>query len=76
MATKSSRGASSSSAEADNSDATQGGNSEEARHLAEEALEERRQGNEEEAKFVLEEARELDPNAVDEVLKKGAKHQA
>lgn len=39
---------------------TRSTNTEEARHLAEEALEERRHGNEEEAKFVLEEARELD----------------
>ncbi|MBV8095638.1 MAG: hypothetical protein JOY71_24615 [Acetobacteraceae bacterium] len=41
---------------------------EEAKHLAEEAVEEMSQGNKEEGKFVLEEARKLDPSAVEEVL--------
>ena len=41
---------------------------EEAKHLAEEAVEEMGHGNKEEGKFVLEEARKLDPSAVDEVL--------
>ena len=48
---------------------------EEARHLAEEAMEEMERGNEEEAKFVLNEARALDKDAVEDVLeeqKKGA----
>jgi len=45
------------------------GTREEARHLAEEAIEEMKQGNKEEAKFVLDEARDLDKAAVDEVLK-------
>lgn len=48
---------------------------EEARHLAEEAMEEMERGNEEEAKFVLNEARALDRDAVEDVLeeqKKGA----
>ena len=42
---------------------------EEAKHLAEEALEESRKGNKEEAEFVLGAARELDKQAVDEVVK-------
>ena len=46
---------------------------EEARHLAEEALEEMGHGNKEEAKFVLDEARALDKTAVDEVLKEQKK---
>jgi len=41
---------------------------EEAKHLAEEAVEEMSQGNKEEGKFVLDEARKLDPSAVEEVL--------
>ena len=45
----------------------------EARHLAEEALEERDRGNKEEAQFVLDEARDLDKGAVDEVLKEHKK---
>jgi hypothetical protein len=45
------------------------GTREEARHLAEEAVEEMKRGNKEEAQFVLEEARDLDKKAVDEVLK-------
>ena len=44
-----------------------------ARHLAEEAMEELKQGNKDEAKFVLDEARDLDPGAVDEVLKEQKK---
>ncbi len=43
--------------------------SEEARHLAEEAVEERRRGNEDEANFVLNEARALDPAVVEDVVK-------
>ena len=46
---------------------------EEARHLAEEALEEMSQGNKDEAKFVLDEARALDKGAVDQVLKEQKK---
>jgi hypothetical protein len=41
---------------------------EEARHLAEEAMDEMQHGNKEEAKFVLEEARALDKKAADEVV--------
>jgi hypothetical protein len=50
------------------------GTREEARRLAEEAMEEMKQGNKEEAKFVLDEARDLDKAAVDEVLKKQKGH--
>jgi hypothetical protein len=46
------------------------GTQDEARHLAEEAVQEMQQGNKEEAEFVLNEARDLDKSAVDEVLKK------
>ena len=42
---------------------------EEARHLAEEAIEEMSRGNKDEAKFVLDEARGLDNRAVDQVLR-------
>jgi len=48
---------------------------EEARHLAEEAVEERKRGNKEEADFVLNEARDLDKDAVKEVLKEQKKAQ-
>ncbi|HEY0910114.1 MAG TPA: hypothetical protein VGD75_07765 [Bradyrhizobium sp.] len=41
----------------------------EARQLAQEAIEEMARGNREEAQFVLDEARALDKDAVDEVLK-------
>jgi hypothetical protein len=42
---------------------------EEAKHLAEEAVQEMRRGNKEEADFVLDAARELDKHAADEVVK-------
>jgi len=42
---------------------------EEAKHLAEEAVQEMRRGNKEEADFVLDAARELDKQAADEVVK-------
>ena len=45
------------------------GRHEEAKHLAEEAMEEFNQGNQAEGKFVLDEARKLDPSAVEEVTK-------
>jgi biopolymer transport protein ExbD len=41
---------------------------EEAKHLAEEAVEEMKQGNKEEGQFVLNEAKKLDADAVGEVL--------
>ena len=49
------------------------GKREEARQLAEEAIEELEAGNKDEAKFVLEEARTLDKAAVDEVMKEHKK---
>ena len=45
----------------------------EAKHLAEEAVQELRKGNKEEADFVLGAARELDKGAVDEVVKSQGK---
>ena len=45
---------------------------EEARHVAEEAMEARQQGNPEEAKFLAGEAKALDPKAAAEVLDKTA----
>lgn len=42
---------------------------EEAKHLAEEAIQEMRRGNKEEAEFVLDAARDLDKRAADEVVK-------
>ncbi|HWX48583.1 MAG TPA: hypothetical protein VNZ61_11045 [Roseomonas sp.] len=46
---------------------------EEAKHLAEEAMEEFSQGNKAEGKFVLDEARKLDPSAAEEVAKRQQK---
>ena len=43
---------------------------EEARKLAEEALDEMKHGDREEGKFLAEEAEQLDPSAADQVLKK------
>lgn len=40
----------------------------EAKHLAEEAVDELRQGHLDEARFVVQEAKSLDPRAVREVL--------
>jgi hypothetical protein len=40
---------------------------EEARHLAEEAMEEMQHGNKDEAKFLLDEARQLDKQAAEQV---------
>jgi hypothetical protein len=53
---------------------TDTGTQEKARHLSEEALEERNRGNKEEADFVLKEACELDKGAVDAVLKEKKSH--
>jgi hypothetical protein len=47
---------------------------EEAKHLAEEALQERDRGNKDEANFVLGQARDLDKAAADEVLKQQKKN--
>ena len=41
----------------------------EARHIAEEAVEEMKQGDKNDAQFVLDEARKMDREAVDEVVK-------
>jgi hypothetical protein len=54
-------------------DNTDNGTREEARHLAEEAMDEIKRGNKEEGEFVLDEARDLDTTAVNEVLKEHKK---
>ncbi len=45
---------------------------EEARHVAEDALEAKRQGNPEEARFLAGEAKSLDPQAAEDVLGKSS----
>lgn len=49
------------------------GKQEEARHLAEEAVEAAREGDKEESKFLAHEAEALDKAAAEDVLKSGAK---